>query len=317
MTRAPGTRAPSFAEHALRHRWKGVLLLTALAGVPLTWLISTVPQTTYRVTQGYVVADVAEDGDRAVTANSDRAARDYAAVLRTDDALVDEVADEVDVPADDVADRLSAGYLPGAGTLFVRYDAEDRREVLDVMAALDRILTSQGAPAGGMAPGDVTPLGVPPVEQLGLPVDDIPGAGFVAALLGAAAGAVLLERLRPRVVDATQVRAATDTAVVSLDGPDALELLAFRLSSSAPDRVLVRAVPGVENDAAQRLAYALVARGVPAQVADPLSSGPASWVLLAELPGSQREVEDAIQACGSAADVVVAVRSAVPVGAGA
>ena len=311
------TRAPFFAEHALRHHWKGVLLLAALAGVPLSWLISTVPQTTYRVTQGYVVADVAEDGDRAVTANSDRAARDYAAVLRTDEALVDALARAVDVPADDVADRLSAGYLPGAGTLFVRYDADDRREVLDVMAALDRILASQGAPAGGIAPGDVTPLGVPPVEELGLPVGAVPGAGFVIALLGASAAAVLLERLRPRVVDAGQVRGATDASVVSLDGPDARELLAFRVRATSPDRVLVRGLPGVDGDAVSRLAHDLVAAGVPAGVADPLSSGPATWVLLAELPGSQRAVEDAVQELGSAADVVVAVRSAVPVGAGA
>ena len=317
MTTAPRTRAPSFAEHALRHHWKGVLLLAVLAGVPLSWLISTVPHTTYRVTQGYVVADVAEDGDRVVTANSDRAARDYATVLRNDQALVAELAREVDVPADDVADRLSAGYLPGAGTLFVRYDAEDRREVLAVMAALDRILTSQGTPAGGIDPGDVTPLGVPPVEERGLPVGAVPGAGFVVALLGAAAAALLLERLRPRVVDARQVRAATDVAVVALDGPDALELLAFRVLAGAPDRVLVRAVPGVGGDAAQTLAYDLVARGVPASVADPLSTGPATWVLLAELPGSQRAVEDAVQELGSAQDVVVAVRSAVPVGAGA
>lgn len=311
------TRAPFFAEHALRHHWKGVLLLAALAGVPLSWLISTVPQTTYRVTQGYVVADVAEDGDRAVTANSDRAARDYAAVLRTDEALVDALARAVDVPADDVADRLSAGYLPGAGTLFVRYDADDRREVLDVMAALDRILASQGAPAGGIAPGDVTPLGVPPVEELGLPVGAVPGAGFVIALLGASAAAVLLERLRPRVVDAGQVRGATDASVVSLDGPDARELLAFRVRATSPDRVLVRGLPGVDGDAVSRLAHDLVAAGVPAGVADPLSSGPATWVLLAELPGSQRAVEDAVQELGSATDVVVAVRSAVPVGAGA
>lgn len=317
MTTAPMTRAPSFAELALRRRWKGVLLLAVVVGIPLSWLLSTVPQTTYRVTQGYVVADVAEDGDRVVTANSDRAARDYAAVLRTDEALVVELARQVDVPADDVRERLSAGYLPGAGTLFVRYDAEDRREVLDVMAALDRVLASTGAPAGGFAPGDVTPLGIPPVEELGLPLDAVPGAGFVVALLGAVAAAVLLERLRPRVVDAGQVRGVTDASVVSLDGPDALELLAFRVRASAPHRVLVRGLPGVDDDAVARLAYDLGAAGVPAQVADPLSSGPATWVLLAELPGSQRAVEDAVAELGGAADLVVAVRSDVPVGAGA
>ena len=335
-------RARSLVENALRHHWALVLVLGAVLGAGATWALDRLPVVTYRATQGYVVAAV-EDGP--VTANSDRAARDYATVLRTDDALItrvaqaarvqpDRVRDRLDV--DDVRDRLEVGYLPGSGTVFARYEAESRREVLDVMAALDRVLVEGGAPAGGIGPETVRPLGLPPLEKRDAGL--FPGVGLVAGLLMAAAGAVLLERVRPRLSDRAQVRETTGRSVLELTGPASVDLLVARVLVGRPERVhvLVRdgIDPSVATAVAERLAQArsaLVAAGQAPVSASAVSfgvtdaagdaRGRVAYVILARLSGSLRAVEGALEQVADDDAVVVLcdgarlarwVRSSVP-----
>jgi hypothetical protein len=288
------------------------------------------PSTTYRMTQGYVIA-AADDFDEApVPANSDRAARDYATVLRTDDEVVAELARAADASPADVRDRLEVGYIPGTGTLFGRYSAEKRHEVLAVMGELDRVLVVQGAPSGGISPGQARALGLAAVEEVPNRLNPFPGAGLIAVLLGATAAAVLYERLRPQVLDAAQLRQLSDRAVIDLVGRDALELLAFRVFIHGPSGVRVVALSELPAGALQSFAAdlgatadAMVAAGdlpagwgVPvlpvtgldAEQLDIASSGEGpTWVLLVELPAPMRPVVDALAALRSAPDVVVVV----------
>lgn len=321
-----GSRPPTLVEYALRRRWKLVVLATVLVGGPLAYLLAAMPATSYRVTQGYVVAgsDTLDDGP--VTANSDRAARDYASVLRNDTAVVTALSEAASVSPGRVRDRLAVGYLPGAGTLFARYEAPERQEVLNVLGALDRVLVVDGVPFGGISPGQVRPLGLPAVERVPNRLNPFPGAGVVAALLAAVAGAVLLERMRPRVIDVGQLRQLTDRAVIELTEPDPLALLAFRLAAHNPEDVRVLALPAVSASAADEFAVQLgdafdllvdtgdlsgAAQGLLVSRATGVgldaTASASAWVLLVGLPAPMRPLVDALEALRLSPDVVLAV----------
>jgi hypothetical protein len=319
-----GARRHSLVEHALRRHWVLVLLVTVVVGVPLSLALNAMPSTSYRLTEGYIVAAEAEFDNAPVTANSDRAARDYASVLRSDDTVIGALASAAGERPGTVRDRLTVGYLPGTGTLFARYEADQRREVLDVIGALDELLVVNGVDSAGISPGQVRPLGLPAVEEIPNPLDPFPGAGVVAVLAAAVAGAVLLERLRSRVLDPAQLRELTDRAVIELDGDEAFDVLAFRTLVHSPAGVRVYAVPGEHaidpgpfaarlGAAADALSAAgelpASAWGLPVLPADDLDEGSAGsvWVLLLELPTSLRPVLDALSALQGAPDVVLVV----------
>lgn len=238
-------RPPALAEQALRRRWRAVLLAGLVAGVPLSVAGSALPEQTYRVTQGYLVTRDAPGAPAVVTANTDRAARDYASVLREDEQLLEDVARRSGTSAAHVRERLLTGYLPGAGTLFVRYEAADRAEVLHVLAELDRAFSATTASAPRAVPLDATA-----VETIPNRLNPFPAAGLLVALLAAAAAAVLAERLRPRLTTPAEVRAVTSLPLLQVDAEADVALVVRRALRCQPAEVVVLAAPGEEESAA-------------------------------------------------------------------
>lgn len=260
-------RPPGLVRQALTRHWPWLLAVALLAGAPLSHVMQQQPERLWSSLEVYLVPSADEDGGLLVTSNTDRAARDYASVLRSDELLLTRLADAVHRSERHVRDHLEVGYLPRTGSIAVRYTAGDRREVQGVLDELDRLVSDTGLPSAQIGPGRVRPLGAAELTSSRNPLNPFPGAGVLAALALAGVAALLLERSRPRVLGRGNLRTLTDLPVLEVGTEADVELLAVRLLRAAPAGVSVLVTDGLAADAAARLLQR-VSEALPGLVAE-------------------------------------------------
>jgi hypothetical protein len=208
----------------------GVAVLMAVVGLGAcaALVIPLVYEPAYSATRTYIVGTLpAVHGvdPELVTANIERAARDYASVLTSDDILLGAIAGDVGRTEAHVRDNVEALYLPASSSILVRYTGASQLEVFRFFAALNQQIKVSGVltarlPAGVVRP--LVPVGSP--SRVSNPVLDHPWL-VIPLLLPVCLGiAVLVERARPRVLSPGQLRALSGLPVVELsDPPDAVD----------------------------------------------------------------------------------------------
>ena len=341
---------PGLVLPAVRRFWRVVLALTAGVGLAAASGLAALDVRTYQRTATYLVASSPAVGSDAalVSTNTDRAARDYAVVLQQDEQLLARLAARVGRDADDVRERLQSSYEPASSAIRLRYSGTTADEVAVLFAELDRVVGSEGLVTAGFPAGAVRPLSttgeVTAVED---PFRAHPSSGLLLGLAAGVAGAVALERARPRVAGRRHLQWLTRRPVVEVPATsdEALEALVVRLLAPqpTPQRVLVVGTERSADAAAQALAQrlrtrtpALVRAGALAPAAGevtleqvPRSALPdverrspgASWLLVVEPGSTVRGVGAALDLVRSAGSVVVAVTARgepaepVPIGA--
>src|SRR3954468_10398431 len=90
-----GGGGQGLARSALTRRWRVGLLVTAIVGLALTFALDRLQVRSYQRVGSYLVTQTSGTSDRLVSANTDRAARDYAAVIQRDERLLGVLAHAV------------------------------------------------------------------------------------------------------------------------------------------------------------------------------------------------------------------------------
>jgi capsular polysaccharide biosynthesis protein len=317
---------PGLVGFALRRHWRVVLAVTVAVGLLASAVLLRQPAHTYRVTKGYLVALEKGEDPTVITDQSDRFARDYASVLRTDSAVLDEIGDRIGTSGSYVRRHLKVAYVPSSSTIVIRFESSKRAEVTAAFAALDTLVEVDGIPTRNIGPGLLRSLGTPPTVTLTNPLRRVPGTGFVLGLLVALGVAVLLERIRPRIINRAHLQSMTDRSTLSVDQPDGLEVLAVRVLGPMPTRVVLTAADGTVA-AAARLSLRLTAvaaslaegrldRAVldvpfhvevnadPDLLSDAVQPGDC-WLVLTDVGSPLHRTELVLQALDAAADLVV------------
>ena len=287
---------------------KRLLAVAVLLALGLEVAVAQLPRHDYRGTAGYLVTPVAVAGD-VTSDNADRAARDYATVLTSDDVLVAGLARAAGRSSEQVRQHLAAAYVPRSSTLFVQYDGRSAQEVRQVFAALDALARGQDGPTERLPTAVVRPLGLPGVGTRTDPLRRVPGEPTVAALLLVLTAALALRRARPR---ATRRALQAGTTLPVLPGQD-LEAVVLRLAQDAPGLVVVRpataATAGLVEQVTDGLREAAARLGVPAGSVVFTSSDRApgdATVLVGTEGGSLRALEDALDEAPAHAVLVLA-----------
>jgi hypothetical protein len=330
--------APGLLWHALRRHWRWVLAATAGLGLTLTYVLDQQSAYTARITKAYLVASLPSqpgvDGV-VIAANTDRAARNYARVVRDDAALLDQLGDRLGRTPDALRDRMETGYAGQGSSIYVRYTGDSAAEVQTFFNELDRIILADGVPVSNLPAGLVRPLQtdnsvVERAYYLGLH----PAVGLLGGLVIGLLIAVALERSRPRVVNRAQLQSLTDLPVLEASTDESYETLAIRAFLSRPRRVVVATPEGDDDlarDVAARLRAAVdsaVWRGAigPAATATPVepmtshdddllgraASRRTTWLLVASRGSSLRSVEELVDRVIGVHDAIVVVADATP-----
>jgi hypothetical protein len=318
---------PGLVWSPLRRHWRWVLGLTAALGLTLTLLLDGTSTHRYSLTETYLVTAAAPATGAAATdaalvsANTDRAARDYAVVLRSDDRLLAALASTTDRSPEQVRAALRTGYRPASSTIEVSYHAAQAAQVRALFAELDRLVASDSIGSSNFAPGLVRPLHADrPLSSTTLIAGVHPGVGLVGGLLVGLLAALLLSRGRPRVANRLQLQVLTDRPVLVLDGtPEALEALAVRALGCGSERVCVVATDPEPRAAELRDALARLSDAPPVVVASTVVAPERgeTAVLVTAVGEPLRRLESRLSELDEYADVLVALVDGEPLPVGA
>ena len=241
------------------------LLVGLLAGYFAAQFVEDVSQTTYTADGSFVVplaAPVLPDAivtvvDPKPTSayDAERLARNYAALVQQDQALLAALEAPVGMPVADLTDSIEAVSLPSTAVIRVTFTSEDEAQVLQYFASMRDLLAVQPSVTPYIPAGNLQALQLPTevVEQPGLaPVAPIVGA--LAGLLLGLAAAVLLERMTTQVRSAGDVRTLVPWPVLEVRGrisPQRYETFVLRVLDGRPDvrAVAVLSVSGISASA--------------------------------------------------------------------
>lgn len=241
------------------------LLVGILAGYGAAQFVERVSQTTYTAEGSFVVplaAPVLPDAvvtvvdPRPTSAyDAERLARNYAALISQDQALLTALEAPLGMPVDDLVDSIASVSLPSTAVIRVTFTAEEEATVLQYFASMRDLLAVQPSVTPNIPAGNLQPLRLPTdvIEQPGLaPVAPLVGA--LAGLLLGLAAAVLLERMTTQVRSAGDLRTLVPWPVLEVRGrisPQRYETFVLRVLDGRPDvrAVAVLSVSGISASA--------------------------------------------------------------------
>ncbi len=261
---------------ALRRFWLVALVAGLATGFATTSLVQATATTTWAGEATYVVpiADPPVANAEGVvppadprTANSStdalRFAQVYALLLVEDGALLTVLSEATGMSVAEVVEATQAVPLPDSPIIRVSFAGETEAQVVSYYTALGETFEARPAITPNIRPGNIRLLQAAEIfAQPGLAPLAV-ALGVLAGLLVAVGGAVLLERLDPRLRSDADVRSLVDWPVLiapRTPGDARADVLVERIVRAAPSvrTVAVVGVAGVPTnevrEATERLA---------------------------------------------------------------
>jgi capsular polysaccharide biosynthesis protein len=302
-------RRPSFdLPPWLKRRW-WLLALCILAGTAGGALARSAQTPMYSASSEIVVATGAGEKGPGDANDAIALALTDASILPSDQALLNNVSQEIGVPTRVIADHLSASVEAGTSVVLVSYDASSPSAAIKGANAVGRTITSHDEEISAIPNGSLSLVqlatGASASGMLftyGLPL---------GALLGLLIGLIFvvgIERADPRADDVEDLAQATGTAATAYPGPVALaelEQLLDRASDGAPATTLVPLsdfevahVITLRNGldaAAEHQSLAIDVAGPVGSLDDRLTRGEGPTVLVVRTSARLRNIKESVQ----------------------
>lgn len=235
---------------ALRRFWLVALVAALAAGFATTTLVRATATTTWAGEATYVVpiADppvanalgvVPATDPRVANSSTDalRFAQVYSILLVEDGALLTVLAEATGLSRSEVAEATEAVPVADSPVIRVSFSADTEAQVVDYYQALEAAFEASPAISPNIRPGNIRLLQSPAVfSQPGL-APLATALGVLAAILVGLGGAVLLERLDPRLRSDADLRELADWPVLPAPrtpGDARVDVLVERVVRAAP-----------------------------------------------------------------------------------
>jgi capsular polysaccharide biosynthesis protein len=251
-----GTRRPA-RTWLLRRSW--LLVLALVAGTSGGYLAAKHSPTSYSATATLVVQSGAGRAGPGSANDAQALATTYAALIPKDQAILQDVAGSLHIPAAEVSAHLSVSVEMGTSLLLVKYSAPASAQAVSGSTLLARSVASAAPPTPAIASGSLVIVQLPSaavaggaLHKYGAPIGGIVGL-FLGIVLVLAA-----ERADPRVDDSFTLGEAAGCPAAGVPQDLSLPELARALSRSvAGTTVTVVPLTGPDGGEAMMLARRL------------------------------------------------------------